>query len=58
MREDLLESECEALVDEVLSMARPIQIKERLKEFYDYRDRQFIGLKIARWSVIRPEIWM
>ena len=31
------QSECEALVDEVLSMARPIQIKERLKEFYDYR---------------------
>ena len=31
------QSECEALVDEVLSMARPIQIKERLKDFYDYR---------------------
>lgn len=31
------QSECEALVNEVLSMARPIQIKEKLKEFYDYR---------------------
>ena len=31
------QSECEALVDEVLSMARPVQIKERLKDFYDYR---------------------
>ena len=36
------QSECEALVDEVLSMARPIQIKERLKDFYDYRVANFL----------------
>ena len=27
------QEECEALVDEILSMARPVQIKERLKRF-------------------------
>ena len=37
------QSECEALVDEVLSMARPIQIKERLKDFYDYRVANFLA---------------
>ena len=38
--EDLLSL---ALVDEVLSMARPIQIKERLKDFYDYRVANFLA---------------
>ena len=37
------QSECEALVDEVLSMARPIQIKEKLKDFYDYRVANFLA---------------
>ena len=31
------QAECKELVDEILSMARPIHIKERLKEFYDLR---------------------
>ena len=31
------QAECKELVDEILSMARPIYIKERLKEFYDLR---------------------
>ena len=31
------QAECKDLVDEILSMARPIHIKERLKEFYDLR---------------------
>ena len=30
-------AECEELVEEILSMGRPIHIKERLKEFYDLR---------------------
>ena len=30
-------AECEELVEEILSMGRPIYIKERLKEFYDLR---------------------
>ena len=29
--------ECEKLVEEILSMGRPVQIKARLKEFYDLR---------------------
>ena len=29
--------ECEELVEEILSMGRPVQIKARLKEFYDLR---------------------
>ena len=31
------QAECKELVDEILSTARPIHIKERLKEFYDLR---------------------
>ena len=31
------QGECKELVDEILSMARPVRIKERLKEFYDLR---------------------
>ena len=31
------QQECSALVEEILSMSRPIHIKERLKEFYDLR---------------------
>ena len=36
-------SECEELMKEILSMARPIHIKQRLKEFYDLRVADIIS---------------